>query len=67
MSFGGDLGDRWRLGATYIDRILMGGKPETLLFQQPTRFQLVINLKAVRALGVMIPQSIPAVADKGIE
>jgi putative ABC transport system substrate-binding protein len=67
MSFGVDLEDQWRLAAAYVDKILKGAKPETLPFQQPTKFQLVVNLKTARAVGVTIPQSILAGADEVIE
>jgi len=67
MSFGVDLDDQFRLGAAYVDKILKGAKPETLPFQQPNRFQLVVNLKTAGALGVTIPQSILAGANEVIE
>lgn len=67
MSFGVDLDDQFRLGAAYVDKILKGAKPETLPFQQPSRFQLVVNLKTAGALGVTIPQSILAGANEVIE
>lgn len=67
ISFGVDLDDQWRLGAEYVDKILKGAKPEALPFQQPVKFQLAVNLKTARALGVTIPQSILAGADEVIE
>jgi putative tryptophan/tyrosine transport system substrate-binding protein len=67
MSFSIDLDDQWRLGAIYVDKILKGAKPEDLPVQQPTKFQIVVNLKTAKAIGVTIPQSILAQADKVIE
>ncbi len=67
MSYGPDLIDLWRRGAVYIDKILKGAKPAELPVEQASKFQLVINLKTARLLGLTIPPSIVARADEIIE
>ena len=67
LCYGNEQRDQFRLAATYVDRVLRGAKPSGLPVQAPVKFELVINLKTAKALGLTVPDKLLALADEVIE
>ena len=67
ISYGADVNEIWRRAATFVDKILKGAKPAELPVEQPSKFELVLNGKAAKALGLTIPPALLARVDQVIE
>ena len=67
LSYGIDQVEQWRSAAAYVDRILRGTKPADLPVQQPSKYELVVNLRTAKALGLTIPAGVISIADEVIE
>ena len=67
MAYAANLAGRWRRAAVFVDKILKGAKPGELPVEQPTNFELVINMKTAKALGLTMPRSLLLMADEVIQ
>jgi ABC-type uncharacterized transport system substrate-binding protein len=67
MSYGSNIPEQFRRAADFVDRILRGAKPSDIPVEQPTKFELVINLKTAKALGLDVPLQLQQLADEVIE
>jgi putative ABC transport system substrate-binding protein len=67
MSFGADIDEMWRRAAEYADRILKGARPAEMPVEQPAKFELMVNLKTAKTLGLTLPAAVLGRADRVIE
>jgi len=67
MAYGASLADRWRRAAAFVDKILKGAKPGEIPVEQPTKFELVINMKTAKTLGLTMPRSLLLMSDEVIQ